>query len=295
MAGGGIGEAVLLSAATGAAMGGAGAALSGRDPLEGILTGGLLGGATGGLGGVLGGQAAGTGAMAAAPASVGPITANAAQPLANMVATSAIPNSIAGSAALGAAAPGAVAGVPNVGLWDVFSPGNTPGLADMGFGERLGNYIVQNPVSAGMGASTVGGMLMGGPQGTNPDDEERRKRYSGPLSYFSYDPQSFRPSFAQGGIASLPATQRYLGGGHIEGPGDGLSDEVPAMIEGSQPAALSDGEFVVPADVVSGLGNGSTDAGAKQLYDLIARVRQQRTGQTRQAPAVRPDVLMGMV
>jgi hypothetical protein len=65
-----------------------------------------------------------------------------------------------------------------------------------------------------------------------------------------------------------------------------MSDSIPGVIGGKQPARLADGEFVVPADVVSHLGNGSTDAGAKRLYAMMAKVRKARTGKKKQAPAV---------
>jgi len=67
-------------------------------------------------------------------------------------------------------------------------------------------------------------------------------------------------------------------GGLTEGPGDGMSDDIRATIDGTEPAALSDGEFVIPADVVSGLGDGSTDAGASKLYNMIDKIRMDRTG-----------------
>lgn len=89
---------------------------------------------------------------------------------------------------------------------------------------------------------------------------------------------------AGGGIASLGS---YSDGGRLlKGPGDGMSDHIPAQIGAKQPARLADGEFVVPADVVSHLGNGSTDAGAKRLYSMMDKVRQARTGKKKQAPAV---------
>lgn len=73
------------------------------------------------------------------------------------------------------------------------------------------------------------------------------------------------------------------GEGMVRGPGDGMTDTVPAeMTDNGQDVLLSDGEFVVPADVVSGLGNGSSDAGSQQLYDMMDRVRQERTGKTEQ-------------
>ena len=81
--------------------------------------------------------------------------------------------------------------------------------------------------------------------------------------------------------------------GEIEGPGDGMDDMVPAaMDDGSQDVLLSDGEFIVPADVVSGLGNGSTDAGAEELYRMMDRVREERTGRTEQAKQIRAGGLM---
>jgi hypothetical protein len=82
------------------------------------------------------------------------------------------------------------------------------------------------------------------------------------------------------------------GGRMLKGPGDGMSDSIPATIGKRQPARLADGEFVVPADVVSHLGNGSTDAGAKRLYSMMDRVRKARTGKKKQAPAVKADKYM---
>lgn len=90
--------------------------------------------------------------------------------------------------------------------------------------------------------------------------------------------------FASGGIADLGG---YSDGGRmLKGPGDGMSDSIPGVIGGKQPARLADGEFVVPADVVSHMGNGSTDAGAKKLYAMMDKVRKARTGKKKQAPAV---------
>jgi hypothetical protein len=81
--------------------------------------------------------------------------------------------------------------------------------------------------------------------------------------------------------------------GTVRGPGDGMDDMVPAaMDDGSQDVLLSDGEFIVPADVVSGLGNGSTDAGAEELYRMMDRVREERTGRTEQAKQIRAGGLM---
>lgn len=99
-------------------------------------------------------------------------------------------------------------------------------------------------------------------------------------------PSSERNAFglAKGGIAALPP--RYLAGG-----GDGMSDSIPANI-GKQPARLSDGEFVIPADVVSHIGNGSSRAGAKQLYAMMDRVRRARTGNERQGRQINAAQMM---
>jgi hypothetical protein len=82
----------------------------------------------------------------------------------------------------------------------------------------------------------------------------------------------------------------YLDGGML--PGDGMSDDVPANIDGEQEAALSQGEFVVPADVVSHLGNGSSDAGSKKLYAMMDKVRQARTGNKQQGKQINPERYM---
>jgi len=92
---------------------------------------------------------------------------------------------------------------------------------------------------------------------------------------------------AAGGIADLGS---YSDGGRLlKGPGDGMSDHIPATIGGKQPARLAEGEFVVPADVVSHLGNGSTDAGAKQLYKMMDNIRKARTGNPKQGKQINPD------
>jgi hypothetical protein len=95
------------------------------------------------------------------------------------------------------------------------------------------------------------------------------------------------PTAASGGLASLGS---YSDGGRLlKGPGDGMSDNIPAQIGKRQPARLADGEFVVPADVVSHIGNGSTDAGAKRLYSMMDKIRQARTGKKAQGKQINPN------
>jgi hypothetical protein len=99
-------------------------------------------------------------------------------------------------------------------------------------------------------------------------------------------------NFGQGGeqnifgFAGGGAIQKAAAGKLVTGDGDGMSDDIRANIDGNQEARLADGEFVIPADVVSHLGNGSTDAGADQLHAMMDRVRKARTGRTRQAPEI---------
>jgi len=89
-------------------------------------------------------------------------------------------------------------------------------------------------------------------------------------------------NFAAGG--RTPANGKFL-----MGDGDGMSDDIPAMISNRQPARLADGEFVIPADVVSHIGNGSSKAGAKKLYEMMDKIRKERTGKTKQAPEIKPE------
>lgn len=99
-------------------------------------------------------------------------------------------------------------------------------------------------------------------------------------------------NYASGGLASFAAGGRpgvTQPGGYLDGPGDGMSDSIPASISDKQPARLADGEFVVPADVVSHLGNGSSKAGAKHLYSMMDRVRHARTGNTQQGKQINPN------
>jgi hypothetical protein len=94
-------------------------------------------------------------------------------------------------------------------------------------------------------------------------------------------------------MAAGGALGGYSDGGHLlKGPGDGMSDNIPATINRKQPARLADGEFVVPADVVSHLGNGSTDAGAKKLYAMLSKVRTARTGRKAQGRQINPNKFM---
>lgn len=101
-------------------------------------------------------------------------------------------------------------------------------------------------------------------------------------------------------VSAVTARYRELGGTkfarggdvnsyYLGGPTDGMADQIPATINNMEPARLSDGEFVIPADVVSHLGNGNSDAGAENLYGMMERVRKDRTGNPKQGKQIDPN------
>jgi len=104
----------------------------------------------------------------------------------------------------------------------------------------------------------------------------------------------FKKAAMGGGIGSLEMARggRALPPRYLKGHSDGMADKVPAHIDGKRPAALSDGEFVIPADVVSHLGNGNSNAGAKRLYEMMDRIRAARTGNRKQGKQINPDKFM---
>ena len=136
------------------------------------------------------------------------------------------------------------------------------------------------------------GMAMGG-VATRPPQTDFANPATSDMGTSQYsmatDPMSgnIANRMAAGGITSLGS---YSDGGRmLKGPGDGMSDDIPAMIGKKQPARLADGEFVIPADVVSHLGNGSTDAGAKKLYSMMGKVRKARVGTKKQGKQINPN------
>jgi hypothetical protein len=133
---------------------------------------------------------------------------------------------------------------------------------------------------------------------TRREEEERRRRFED-LAYRTLG----RVNVKSGGQINLAnGGMTYMEAGGTTGPtgvprdvtgtGDGMSDSVPATIEGVQEARLADGEFVIPADVVADIGNGSSDAGSKKLYDMMDRIRKARHGTTKQPPEIRAERLM---
>ena len=339
MAGGGIGEAMLI----GAAVGGGSAAITGGDPLKGALLGGLTGGAGAGVGGALGGASAGTaGTAGSALTAAGTEAATSAAlsnalPASTMAATPAVTTGLpagqsfaqASQLANNAAANQAITGAmnqalplsANAGISSLPAASTSPLMAPPPTAvasaapsslqqamQNPGAYIKANPFK--MAAAGMAGAI-----GARPDPFSEEE-YDGPLSKWKYRPGSMH-RYAEGGIAELAAGGGYDrivgeepmyqamasggisnlgsysdGGRMLKGPGDGMSDSIPASISGKRPARLADGEFVVPADVVSHLGNGSTDAGAKRLYVMMDKVRSARTGRKAQGRKINPRKYM---
>lgn len=157
-----------------------------------------------------------------------------------------------------------------------------PGLTRAQAEARLGPAPVWNPASmsnAGVAPTAVPGP-MSAYQGT------------GITSMPTAVPRASVLGDYTSAVSNAIGMPRLAKGGYLHGPGDGMSDSIPATIEGRQPARLADGEFVVPADVVSHLGNGSTKAGAQRLYSMMDKVRKARTGTTKQGKQIKPEKYM---
>jgi hypothetical protein len=152
------------------------------------------------------------------------------------------------------------------------NPFSTNPSRDTSIGETY--YGRNNAEDTLYGRGNYGSTLyaMGG--SVNPPDDQTGMPNRSPMTNFD----GGMLGYAAGGMAP-----RFLSGG-----GDGMSDDIPATINGKQEARLADGEFVIPADVVSHLGNGSSKAGAKQLYSMMDKVRTARTGRKSQGKQINP-------
>jgi hypothetical protein len=130
------------------------------------------------------------------------------------------------------------------------------------------------PDGSGGDGGAAGSYAMGGGIGSYYPEPDDGNRNFGGIGSLNQGPQYPMQSmgYAMGGQLG-----GYSDGGQLlRGPGDGVSDDIPAQIGDRQPARLADGEFVVPARIVSELGNGSTDAGAKRLYSMMDRIQKNR-------------------
>jgi hypothetical protein len=174
-----------------------------------------------------------------------------------------------------------------------------PTGAETGIGAAMGmtyDPATQRFTGGGGGIPSNQIYLGGGQYGLN-EAGRRAEAETAAASDGGYAPGAARGGlmdYADGGLSNA----RYNLGGYsdggrlLRGPGDGVSDSIPAVIGKRQPARLADGEFVVPARIVSEIGNGSTEAGARKLYAMMDRVqsaRRQTVGKGKVAKNSRAD------
>ena len=150
-----------------------------------------------------------------------------------------------------------------------------------GYADRVAGERQMNP----LGQMMYGLTSMGSLKPTIGEDKQTQDFFYSPHIQYGTDPQTQQ-------FRKLMETGKMAKGGYLDGQGDGMSDSIPATIEGKQPARLADGEFVVPADVVSHLGNGSSKAGSKRLYAMLDKVRHARTGNKKQGKEINPAKYM---
>jgi hypothetical protein len=159
-----------------------------------------------------------------------------------------------------------------------------------------GELESNSPMDMGIGGMQEGGMndkelissAINVIQGEITDQNQQQVILAQFVSQFGQEAlKDLIEKIESGEIPNIPVE----GDGMIKGAGDGMDDMIPSSMEGEQDVLLSDGEFVVPADVVSGIGNGSSDAGANKLEGMMDRVRKLRTGGKTQPPAI-PDEMM---
>jgi hypothetical protein len=198
--------------------------------------------------------------------------------------------------------PGAGASAPE--------PTTASGLRSLaeGAGEAAYGYVTRNPMEALYLGTSGYGLIEGNKErkafeaqqaAMRREEEEKRRRYSdlfartlgqvpmaagGGMVAFA---EGGMPTFEYGGTTGPTGEPRM-----VKGAGDGMSDNVPANIEGVQEARLANDEFVIPADVVADIGNGSSSSGAKKLYAMMDRVRKARHGTTEQPPEIKAERLM---
>tara|TARA_R110000823_G_scaffold193163_1_gene324728 strand:- start:54 stop:911 length:858 start_codon:yes stop_codon:yes gene_type:complete len=247
----------------GSALSGAMAASKGEDFLGGAITGGL---------GAYTGQSLGSAFNPGALASTGGKAIAGAPPL---------PAFTGQAGAIG----DAVAAGNYSGALSQVGTGLAQGVQNLGGGSSL--------VGAGKLASTglgIAGMAtMGQPPMTMEEDD--RGKYD-PNATLNLSGDTGLRLIASGGYIGKYANGGYLEGGPAEG--DGMSDDIPATIDETQPAALSEGEFVIPADVVAFAGNGSSDAGARRFYEMMEQIRRDATGRPEQIREIDVEDYMPM-
>ena len=312
------GDGMLATGLTGAGLGALGGAVTGRNPVQTGLMGGLGGAAAGAMG--VGAGSGGPQLVDAVSGPIGPTVAGAGTSL-----IPGISNTTLGYGAAGLGLMGLMNqdkknyGIPTNTNWDGgslskfrYSPDRyNPDTVTPPNPRYQAQYVDRrNPPDTVTPMTPYQPVMMAAGGGLMQDRTQFAAGGMYPMSQqdptqFATSPQmpasmqgtmaGYEPNtnpltgeptahMAGGGLADLGG---YSDGGRmLKGPGDGMSDSIPATIGRKQPARLADNEFVVPADVVSHLGNGSSDAGAKKLYSMMNNVRKARTGKKKQAPQI---------
>jgi hypothetical protein len=278
----------------------AAAAITGGTAAE-FLPGFLASGASAGVPSVAGGAA-----EAAAAPEVGSFLTGASSP--GFATTGTLAGEAGfGGATYGAAAPATLTGMTGAALPAAATSGATSGIAKLA--EAMG--INKAAEMLGMDPTELmkiaGGVIAGGAtalanRGSGSSAPLTRTGFQGQIDpkkikYIGnnqYAPNPVVKAAAGGGIRGLGmrgmAPNQYKAGGkYLSGPGDGMSDNIKANIDGHQEARLADGEFVLPADIVSHIGNGSSNAGAKKLHKMMDRIRRARTGNPKQGKQIKAE------
>jgi len=264
------GYALAAGAATGAGI----AAMRGQDPIMGAVTGGFGGVSGGGLANSAGGLGSIPNANTAL--STGPNLAVGSVPTGSMVA---------GAGSTAGTGTGITAGQSFKNMMS--NPGQT--LSNYGDGSKFKGA----GKLGSLGLPAIGQALV--PEYPSQVADNDKAKYD-PNRRLNLNQQTTGIRNALARDSGLRLNQPFMPfneGGYLEtGMGDGMSDDISTSIEGEQPAALSENEFVLPADVVSHIGNGSSDAGAKQLYAMMDRIRKDRTGNEEQGRDIMPQEYM---
>jgi hypothetical protein len=159
------------------------------------------------------------------------------------------------------------------------SVGGGGGLAtDIGFGALSSDTFMDSEGAGGDSPSLI-----------RPYDfDPATRRFTARNPYRAPGPEY---KFQAGGLASQVRTG-YRDGNMVRGQGDGMSDEITATIEGEQDVLLSDGEYVIPADVVAMLGNGSSESGEEVITNMIKRLRMKKYGRDKQPPELDEEEML---
>jgi hypothetical protein len=176
------------------------------------------------------------------------------------------------------------AGAAGNAITDAWNQMHPEAALNGGAGASMSNYSYDPSTQQFTGGSGGGGIpsdqiyLGGGQYGPNAAARKAAEEAAAASASSGYSGNDVSGGMASGGLSDA----RYNLGGYsdggrlLRGPGDGVSDSIPAVIGKKQPARLADGEFVVPARIVSELGNGSTEAGARKLYAMMDRIQSAR-------------------